>query len=213
MTRLLLVRHGESTANLNNVFAGHYDPQLTELGHRQAECTGRFVLGNYKVSAIYSSDLHRAFDTAQHFADIAGLAVIPEPRLREIYAGEWEEMSFSEVEQTYAEDWNRWRVDPANAVCTGGESVRQLADRVFAAVQEIAKNHEKQTVLVATHATPIKVAMWKILGSEPETIKNLSWVSNASVTELIWEEDHFTIGKVSQDAHLADMRTVLNINI
>lgn len=139
MTRLLLVRHGESTANLNNVFAGHYDPQLTELGHRQAECTGRFVLGNYKVSGIYSSDLHRAFDTAQHFADIAGLAVIPEPRLREIYAGEWEEMSFSEVEQTYAEDWNRWRVDPANAVCTGGESVRQLADRVFAAVQEIAK--------------------------------------------------------------------------
>ena len=213
MTKILLVRHGESTANLHNIFAGHYDPELTELGHRQAECTGRFVLENYSVSAVYSSDLHRAYDTARHFADMAGLPVHADRRFREIYAGYWEQKPFSEVEQTYPEDWNRWRVDPANAVCTGGESIRQLADRVFTALQEIAKKHEGQTVLVAAHATPVKVAMWKVLGGEPETIKNLAWVANASVTELLWEGDRVSLGKVSQDAHLAEMRTVLNINI
>ena len=213
MTRILLVRHGESTANLHNIFAGHYNPELTELGHRQAECTGRFVLENYRVDAVYSSDLHRAYDTARHFADMAGLSVTANQQLREIYAGEWEEKTFTEVEETYTEDWNRWRADPASAVCTGGESVRQLADRVFAALQEIAKNHENQTVLVATHATPIKVTMWQIMGGEPETIKNLAWVSNASVTELHWDGSRFSLEKISQDSHLAEMRTVLNINI
>ena len=213
MTRILLVRHGESTANLHNIFAGHYDPELTELGHRQAECTARFVLENYPVDAVFSSDLHRAYDTARHFGDMAGIPVHKEPRLREIFAGEWEEKTFAAVEETYAADWNVWRSDPANAVCTGGESVRQLADRVRAALLDIAKTHDGKTVLVAAHATPVKVAMWQVSGCDPEVLKKLDWVSNASVTELFLEGDRFSLGKISQDAHLSDMRTVLNINI
>ena len=213
MTKILLVRHGESTANLHNIFAGHYDPELTELGHRQAECTGRFVLETYHVDAVYSSDLRRAYDTARHFADMAGLQVNADRRLREIFAGAWEKKPFDEVEQTYPEDWDRWRVDPANAVCTEGESVRQLADRVYETLLEIAKNHENQTVLVTAHATPVKAAMWMVLGGEPETMKNLTWVTNASVTELCWDGERFSLGKVSQDGHLAGMCTSLNINI
>ena len=213
MTKILLVRHGESTANLQNVFAGHYDPELTELGHRQAECTARFLLENYKVDAVYSSDLHRAYNTGRHFAQLAGLSVTPDPRLREIYAGEWEEKTFAAVEETYNADWVRWQKDPANAVCTGGESVRALAQRVYTALTEIAEQNEGKTVLVTSHATPVKVAMWQTLGGDPETLKGLSWVSNASVTELLWDGKCFSLGKVSQDAHLAQMRTVLNINI
>jgi len=213
MTKILLVRHGESTANLQNVFAGHYDPELTELGHRQAECTAHFLLENYAIDAIYSSDLHRAYDTGRHFGDKAGLSITADRRLREIYAGAWEEKTFAAVEETYHADWVRWQNDPANAVCTDGESIRQLADRVTAALTEIAKENEGKTVLVTSHATPVKVAMWQALGGAPETLKSLPWVSNASVTELLWDGKCFSLGKVSQDAHLAQMRTVLNINI
>lgn len=213
MTTILLVRHGESTANLHDIFAGHYDPELTALGHRQAECTARFLFENYTVDAVYSSDLQRARDTGRHFAEKAGLSVTTDSRLREIFAGEWEEKTFAAVEETYAADWDTWRTDPANAVCTGGESVRQLADRVFTALTDIAKENEGKTVLVTSHATPIKVTMWQIMGGDPETLKSIDWVSNASVTELHWDGSRFSLGKISQDAHLADMRTSLNINI
>ena len=60
MTRILLVRHGESTANLEGLFAGDYDAPLTDLGHAQAECTANFVISNYQVDAVFSSDLARA---------------------------------------------------------------------------------------------------------------------------------------------------------
>ena len=63
MTRLLFVRHGQSKANLDGVFAGQIDPALTELGCRQAECTAEFIAENYKVDAVYSSDLQRAYQT------------------------------------------------------------------------------------------------------------------------------------------------------
>ena len=60
MTRLLFVRHGQSEANLEGVFAGQIDPALTELGYRQAECTAEFIAKTYQVDAVYSSDLQRA---------------------------------------------------------------------------------------------------------------------------------------------------------
>ena len=63
MTRLLFVRHGQSEANLEGVFAGQIDPALTELGYRQAECTAEFIAKTYSVDAVYSSDLQRAYHT------------------------------------------------------------------------------------------------------------------------------------------------------
>lgn len=213
MTTLLLVRHGQSLANLEKVFAGNYDAPLTELGIQQARRTGEFVAENYAVDAIYSSDLSRAWETARAASRLLGLPVEKAPALREIRAGKWEGRPFEEIAVKYPRDWQIWKEDVGHSRCTGGESAMELAERVHAGLTEIARANPGKTVLVATHAVPIRTMQLRMSGRGPEYMKNIPWVTNASVTELRWEDGVFTPVKISQDAHLADMRTNLPANV
>ena len=152
MTRLILIRHGQSEANELNVFAGNYDIELTELGCNQAECTAKYIAENYKVDKVYASDLKRAFKTAQIIAEKFGLEVIPEKGFREIFAGEWEAVKFDELSEKYPEDWDKWRNDLGNSRCTGGESVRELGERVINTLKKVAEENDGKTIVIGTHA-------------------------------------------------------------
>ncbi len=209
MTKLLLVRHGESQANLKDVFAGYYDIDLTERGLEQAQCTARFIKENYAVDVIYSSDLRRACQTAKPIADTFGLPIIPEKEMREISAGDWEGVSFASLKNTHAEAFRIWITDLGNAVCPNGESTAQMAERILNAVTRIAKENDGKTVVITTHATPIRALQCHVLGKPLREIQQLSWVSNASVTEVDYENGVFTLIKTGQDAHLAELRTTL----
>ena len=101
MTTLLLIRHGQSEANLEEIFAGQINPALTEKGIEQAELTARYIADNYKVDKIYSSDLQRAHQTALQLAKIIGKDVIKSIKLREIYAGKWEGVKFLELKEKF----------------------------------------------------------------------------------------------------------------
>ena len=97
MTRMIFVRHGESVGNLERRFYGNFDKGLTELGKRQADKTGEYILNNYKLDIAYASDLGRAFETGRIIAEKQGLTPIPDTGLREIYAGIWENMLFDDI--------------------------------------------------------------------------------------------------------------------
>ena len=75
MTRIILIRHGQSIANFIGKFAGHSDFDLTELGHRQAELAAGYLLKNEKIDKIYASDLLRAYNTAVPTAKALGLEI------------------------------------------------------------------------------------------------------------------------------------------
>lgn len=205
MTRILLVRHGESDSNILGTFTGQLDAPLSELGHTQAEYTARFVLENYTVDAVYSSDLSRAYHTAEKLA----LPVQTDSRLREIYGGQWQDMLFSELSSTHPEEYALWQQDMGNACCPGGESVAELAQRVWECVMEICRENPDKTVLIATHATPIRTVQWKAAGKDLSFMKQIPWVSNASVSEFSYENGVLTPVKLSQDGHLANMKTNL----
>ena len=114
MTTVIFVRHGQSTANLEHVFAGHTDAPLTELGKKQAQNTANF-LKDYPICAIYSSDLMRSMQTAEPTGKLHNLPVIPDRELREIYAGEWEGRSYEELMEKYADSFTIWRTDCGRA--------------------------------------------------------------------------------------------------
>lgn len=213
MTTLLFIRHGQSEANLQERFAGHHDSPLTELGHAQAQCTAAFIAENYAPDAIYASDLCRARQTAEHTAALLGLPVTDEPGLREIFAGQWEGKRYTTLQSDYHDEYYRWWHDIGNACCTGGESVAQLTDRVWEAVERIAKENDGKTVVIATHATPIRTMLWKMSGRPLGEMQDIHWVSNASVTELQYRDGMLCPVKISQDAHLADLKTVLSDNV
>lgn len=213
MTTLLLIRHGQSEANLTKCFAGHLDAPLTELGRQQAECTAEFVVDTYPVDAVYGSDLLRAFGTGEAVARKAGVCAKPDPSLREIEAGQWEGVPFTQLEQAFPEDYGRWLRDIGNSRPTGGESVAELAKRIDGALRRIAEENPGKTVVIATHATPVRVTQWNLSGQPLSHMKDIPWVSNASVTELFYENGGFRLGKIAQDGHLAELKTSLPANV
>ena len=214
MTTILMVRHGESEANRMRVFAGNFDADLQDRGFEQAEKTAEFIANTYKVDKIYASDLKRAFKTGKAIGDRLGIDVEPDRRLREISAGEWEGKFFSEIEEKYVEDYRIWKTDTGNARCTGGESTRELGARILAALTEIAEANEGKTVVVATHATPVRVMQVHTQGGgDFNVMKDIKWVTNASVSEFIYENGKFRCGKISPDAHLGELNTSLPANV
>lgn len=213
MTKLLIVRHGQSVANLDGIFAGHIDPALTELGIRQAQCTAEFIAENYRVDAVYSSDLQRAYKTGLCVAEKLGLPIRTDPGLREIFAGEWEGRRFDDLQAENSPAYQAWRQDIGHAQCPGGESLSDLARRIWASTQAILEENEGKTVVVALHATPIRTLQWHVSGRDLGYMQQIPWVSNASVSEFVYENGTLRPVKISQDAHLADMKTELPSNI
>lgn len=212
MTTLLLLRHGQSTANEEGIFAGFLNAPLTEKGRLQAACTASFIAENYKVDAVYASDLARAYDTGCAAAQLLGLPVTGCEELREIFAGKWEGCSFEELYH-HGENFPVWLEDIGNCRCPEGESVEQLSRRIYETVCRIAQSHDGQTVLIATHATPIRTLMCRMAGLEISGMKDVPWVTNASVTEVRFEKGVLTPVKISQDAHLAALVTKLPVNV
>lgn len=209
MTRVLLIRHGETWANRRGEFAGFTDAVLTELGMEQAEKTAEFVLENYKVDKVYASDLQRAFNTAKAIADKLGIEVIPEEGMREIFGGLWEDVPYVTLVERYPEAYRTWLNDIGKSVCTEGESTVELGERVFGTVKRIASENEGKTIVIATHATPVRVTQTLIQYGDLENMQSVPWASNASVTELICEDGVWSVVKASMDEHLGDMKTVL----
>lgn len=196
MTRMIFVRHGESMGNINDVFYGHTNGDLTELGRRQAEVAAKY-LKDVHIDIAYASDLKRAFETGEIIAREHALEVIPNKGLREIYAGEWENKGFSELSKLYPEEYGVWMRDLWNSCPTGGESIKELSYRIRDVVWDIAKENDGKTVLVAFHSTPIRTLCCEWNDLPYEEIQNVAWVKNASVSIVDYDiEKHTTTPKM-----------------
>lgn len=214
MTRLIIVRHGESEGNLKKEFHGQYMSDLTEKGHAQAECTAQF-LESFHIDKIYSSDIPRAYSTALHTAKCKGLDIIKEQGIREIRAGKWEQMKFDDIMVEYPEDYEIWHNNISECRCPAGESVKELSERVIETVGKLALENDGKTIMIASHATPIRALICHFGGYPIEHMKNLNWVPNASVTVVEYEKGNFEIKLLAESKHLeeAGLITVLPKNI
>jgi broad specificity phosphatase PhoE len=213
MTTLLLVRHGESVANGKSFFAGHLDIDLSQLGYKQAECTAEYIVKNYSVDVVYSSDLQRAYHTAEPIAKMTGALLKKEEALREIYAGDWQGLTFDELQSKYADSYGVWLTDIGRAACINGETVKELYERVWNVLQKILNENMDKTVVIVTHATPIRAICCRLMGKSVEEMKNVAWVSNASITQVIYNGGEWSIKEKSIDRHLADMLTKFPPNV
>lgn len=213
MTKLLLIRHGESTANRRDVFAGQINPDLEEKGVRQAKITADYIASNFNVDKIYSSDLQRAYKTALCLSEIIDIEVVKDKNLREINGGIWENAKYSDLQSLYPSEFRVWLDNTGESYCPGGESVSQLTDRIMNALTKIAKENDNKTIAVFTHATPIRVAQTIIETGTLDEMKNIEWVSNASVTILSYDNDIWKIDAVSIDDHLKELKTFLSSEV
>ena len=199
MTTLLFVRHGESAYNNLKKFTGQKDIPLTALGEKQAEVTSEFLLKNYEIDEVYSSDLSRAVATVQAVADATQKTVKTDARFREVHLGRWTDMYIADVKEKDADAYLRYRQGEA---APGGESFKQMQNRVFEGALEVAKANLEKTVVIASHGGAIRSFLMKV--TETQEIK-MPIVSNASVTEVFFDGENFTLGKTAQDEHLREI--------
>ena len=186
MTTLIVVRHGQSESNLAQIFAGQTETALTELGRAQAEETARFLDGA-AIDKIYASDLSRAMNTARPTAKRHGLDIVPCASLREINAGLWEGKAYLELIEQYPE-YAKWRNDIGRAHPDGGESVRELAARVYAEIDRILAENRGKTVAIFTHATPVRMLACRWFGIPVEEAAQVPFCANASVSIAEYQE-------------------------
>lgn len=211
-TTLIFVRHGFSVSNDQKYFTGNLDIPLTELGRLQAEKCAEY-LKEFSVDYIYASDLSRAMDTAKPISEAFHMPVHPDPALREIQAGEWEGVKFTDLDLRYPQSYRIWRTDIGNAVCDGGESVQLFSERILKSTGEIAKRHTGKTVVIVTHATPIRVISTVADGLPIHRMAEIPWVSNASISIFEYEDGEYTLVKKDITEHLGDMKTALPKNV
>ena len=209
MTRIIIIRHGQSLANAQDLFAGHSDFDLTDFGKEQARRAAIYLKERETVSAIYSSDLLRAYHTACPIGEAFGLPIIKDTYLREIFAGEWESLSFPFIAETYPEAFGVWKNDYSRARPVGGEATAEVYERIIPHVLSIAKKHDGETVILATHATVLRAFDAFSKGLSATETGRVHFAHNDSIN--IYQCDGEKASAISTDIteHLGDLISTL----
>jgi alpha-ribazole phosphatase len=158
MTKLLLIRHGETDWNTAGRWQGQIDLPLNAHGREQAGQIAR-SLSTAGIRAIYSSDLSRAAETAKSLGISLGLVVHTDRRLREIHQGEWQGLSVKEINERYASAFQQRMNDPLGVAAPGGETAHDLRQRVVQCIEEIRAKHPGDTVAIVSHGFAIAVIL------------------------------------------------------
>ncbi len=186
-TKLYVVRHAQGMGNLLGEFHGQHNSDLTDLGITQAKCSAEY-LKNVHFDCACSSDIARAYSTGKIVASLQNnLEISIHKGLREIYAGEWETQRFDDIQKNYPELHSVWTHNLSEFVSIGGESVKELDERVNEAFCEIVKENAGKTILVTTHATPIRCMLCRWQSLPLKEITSIKWVPNASVTVVEYD--------------------------
>ncbi|MFA5820749.1 MAG: histidine phosphatase family protein [Candidatus Gracilibacteria bacterium] len=170
--KLILVRHGQTVANLEGLTQGWFESKLTALGRKEARALAK-KLKNKKLDVIYASDYSRAIDTAKAILKFhKGLRLKTDKRIRERNLGIYEGIKMSDL----GFDVLHPPLRPPK-----GETFAQMSKRVMEFIREIAKKYEDETVLLATHAGPIYVLLAKATGMDFLSLKRRLLCPNCCV--------------------------------
>jgi broad specificity phosphatase PhoE len=149
-TRLILLRHGETQANLEQRYQGQSESHLSELGLEESEELSRF-LEKEDFCAIYSSTLSRSHETAKIIARPHNLEVIQIEDLKERNYGIWENMKFDDIRSKYPDVYGSWLIDPGKTVIPGAEPLELLQKRGVSAIESLIEKHSGKTFCVVGH--------------------------------------------------------------
>lgn len=205
MTRLILVRHGETTWNVSGHYQGRTDTDLSDKGRRQAAALARRLRG-LQLDAVYSSPLRRALDTVEQVAGEAGQEVLVEYGFTEIEHGLWGGLHRSEVEERYGETLRIWLENPTQADVPGAETLEQVRSRVLEGVSCILEKHPGQSVLICTHDAVLKVLLTSALGLGLDSFWSIQ-VDNASISILEHDGQRARLVLLNDTCHLGPERS------
>ena len=178
---ILMIRHGESEADILNVHEGRADFALTERGHRQAEAMASYVAERYSLTRLYASPLKRAAQTAGHLSEKTGLPILFESDLMEHNNGPLAGLSWEEADRRYPEIKDL----PVELSVYGQESDAEFRNRAVRAFNRIlAENDPDSVVAVVSHGGMIH-QLYGVLFHFP--LGNRAFICTADTGIHVWE--------------------------
>ena len=207
VTKLYLVRHGQSDGNAEGRFGGHGPTPLSDLGRHQAEITGK-VLAKEGITAIYSSDLLRAVQTAEPLSKLVNVPIIPTAAFRERNVGVLEGLTFDESKQTFPRDYYALVNRSVHHVITNGESYRHLLRRSTGELWEILRNHVGERVVIFSHTGAICFMTLHLMGAIRRDTKQTPWIvtSNCGINRFeIRGRNNVRVMALNDTRHLLDI--------
>lgn len=184
-THLYLIRHGQSAGNAEGRFGGHGPTPLSDLGQKQAEKTAK-MLAKERISAIYSSDLLRAVQTAEPLAKLLDLPVHTSPAFRERNVGVLQGLTFDESKEQFPRDYYALINRSVHHVITEGESYRHLLRRITGELRNILRNHQRERIAIYSHTGAICFLTLHLLGAIHRGTKTTPWLitSNCGINRF-----------------------------
>jgi len=205
---MLLIRHGESTWNQERRIQGNLDPGLSDEGKAQAALLAARLKGR-PFTALYTSPLRRALDTAAILGEPTGLAPLPIDGLREIRLGEWEGRTAAEIRITSGNLYDRWLDRPLDVSSPpGGEEIRAFQQRAVEAIESLRRSHIEGDLLIVTHGGVIKVYLCHILGLDLNRLFRIK-TDNTAVTEILFNGDTAHLALLNDTCHLNGQRVAV----
>jgi len=201
--RIIFIRPGETDWNKQERWQGWVATPLNAHGREQAEALARF-LRTIGMSALYTSDLRRAVQTAEILSRVGEFDTIPDERLRERSIGDWQGLTLDEMRSWYADEYAAMLKDADTYRVPGGESREDVRVRMKAAFEDVLKQERGETVGILTHTTALKVLMEDLFpGYNPLTVN----LGNTSVTTMRRRDDGWKLIAVDDCLHLEGLRT------
>jgi probable phosphoglycerate mutase len=207
VTRVLLIRHGQSEGNAERRFGGHSPTPLSARGRTEAEAVAR-ALQSDSITAIYSSDLQRALETAEPLARATGLEIKPVRAFRERNVGQMEGLTFEEAAQKYPEEYAALLRRDFDHVLLGGESYRQMLDRASRELDRAIEAHRGGAIAVFSHTGTICILSLHLMGALDAPTLRPIWIASANcgITRFELHRDGFIrVLAINDTRHLAGL--------
>jgi broad specificity phosphatase PhoE len=202
-TEILLLRHGQSEGNESGRFGGHGPTKLTALGRRQAEATAR-ALAKEGLTAIYTSDLPRAVETADPVVHATGIIAKQTAALRERSVGVLTGLSFAEAELQHPEAFAALMRRDGQARPPEGETHGECIARAAPVIDEIVEKFPHGRTLIVSHALAIYLLLMHVLGADPKRV--FIRTDNCGLHRLKRTDEGFwTVLALNDRAHLVEM--------
>lgn len=202
-SRLLLIRHGEASGNMDRTFHGWTDSELTKRGHIQAKLLAK-RLNNTEidVDVLYSSSLKRAINTAEYIAKEKNISIILTDELKEINGGDWERQKWSDLPIKWPLEYETWNNKPDIHKMPNGESMEKFQQRLIKETLNILKDNIEKNICIVTHGTAIKCLMCHFFKYKLKDMCNIPWYDNTSMTIVNYNDDSFNVILEGDISHL-----------
>jgi len=202
-TTIVLVRHGECSANVEQRFRGRCDFELNELGMHQAQQLSE-ALQRLNPVALYSSPLKRAVQSLAPTAAALGLKIGIEPDLTNISFGSWEGRKKSDIAREQPELWQLWKHDPERLSFPGMEPLSEVGRRSRAVIDKLVRRHAGQTIALCTHRTVLKPLVPFCLEMSAPWFWKFHF-DTASISILLHDEKNYSLFSLNRIDHLTDL--------